>query len=56
MLSDARQRILLCDSTKFDKNFFFTSFGLKEIDYIITDRAPESPLYRELLGQRLICE
>lgn len=53
---NARQRILLCDSTKFDKNFFFTSFGLKEIDYIITDRAPESPLYRELLGQRLICE
>lgn len=53
---NSRQHILLCDSTKFNKHFFFTSFSLKEIDYVITNRAPEGALYSELLGDRLIYE
>lgn len=53
---NARQRILLCDSTKFDRNFFFTSFSLKEIDYVVTDRPPDNAVYSQLLGERLIYE
>lgn len=48
------RHILLCDSTKFDKHFFFTSFSAKEVDYIVTDREPDNPLYAQLLGEKLI--
>lgn len=50
----AKQRILLCDSTKIDKQFFFRSFSISEIDYIITDRCPDDPNYVALLGDKLI--
>lgn len=50
----AKQRILLCDHTKFERQAFFSSFSLSEIDYIITDRAPENCEYLEVLGKRLI--
>ena len=53
---NAKQRILLCDSTKFNKHFFLTSFGVKELDYVVTDRAPANSIYTELLGERLIYE
>lgn len=54
-LANSKLHILLCDSTKFGKYFFFNSVALKEIDYIITDRRPD-PAYVNLLGSKLIYE
>ena len=51
---NSKLRILLCDSTKFGKLFFFNSFSISEIDYIITDCCPAYPGYVELLGDKLI--
>ena len=51
---NSKLRILLCDSTKIGKLFFFNSFSISEIDYIITDRCPAYPGYVELLGDKLI--
>ena len=53
---NSKQHILLCDSTKFNKHFFFTSFSLKDIDYVITDAPPANAHYAEILGDRLIYE
>ena len=53
---NSKQHILLCDSTKFDQHFFFTSFPLKDIDYVITDAPPSNARYAEILGDRLIYE
>lgn len=50
---NSKQHILLCDCTKFGKEFFFNSFALHEIDYVITDRRP-SDLYVDLLGDKLV--
>lgn len=50
----SKQHILLCDSTKFDKEFFFNSFSIQEIDFVVTDAKPSNPLYIELLGNKLI--
>lgn len=53
---NSKQHILLCDSTKFDQHFFFTSFPLKDIDYVITDAPPANAHYAQILGDRLIYE
>ena len=50
----SKQHILLCDSSKFDREFFFNSFNISELDYVVTDRKPANSLYIELLGDRLI--
>lgn len=50
----SKTHILLCDSTKFDQEFFFKSFDLRDIDYVITDKKPANGAYLELLGDRLI--
>jgi len=50
---NSKCHILLCDYTKFDKEFFFNSFAVNEIDYVITDRRP-SDLYVDLLRDKLI--
>lgn len=54
-LANSKLHILLCDSTKFGKCFFFNSVSINEIDYIITDRRPPAA-YVELLGSKLIYE
>jgi DeoR/GlpR family transcriptional regulator of sugar metabolism len=48
------KHILLCCSSKFDKNFFYKCFKPSDIDYIVTDKKPENPAYEEFLGDRLI--
>lgn len=50
----SRCHILLCDSTKFGKEFFFHSFALEEMDYIITDRKPQDAAFIKRLGEKLI--
>lgn len=51
---NAKTRILLCDHTKFGKDYFFNSFRISELDFIVTDRKPEDNRYLDALGQRLI--
>lgn len=41
MCRNADLRVLLCDSTKFGRNFFCRSCGFSEIDIIVTDREPD---------------
>lgn len=53
-LENSDTHILLCDSTKFDKHFFYKCFDLSEIDYVVTDRKPDNPAYEEYFGDRLI--
>ena len=51
---NSKLHILLCDSTKFGKQYFFTLFTLHEIDYIVTDKRPVNSALVELMGDRLI--
>jgi DeoR family fructose operon transcriptional repressor len=41
MLKNAKRRILLCDSSKFDLTYMCRTCGLDGIDYIITDKMPK---------------
>jgi DeoR/GlpR family transcriptional regulator of sugar metabolism len=50
----SKKHILLCDNTKFDQEFFFKSFDVRDIDYIVTDKKPANGAYIELLGDKLI--
>lgn len=51
---NSAQHILLCDSSKFGRRFFYNLFSIQEIDYVVTDRCPSDPLYRKVLGNKLI--
>ena len=51
---NSKLHILLCDSTKFGKQYFFNLFTLHEIDYIVTDKRPVNSALVELMGDRLI--
>ena len=51
---NSKLQILLCDSTKFGKQYFFNLFTLHEIDYIVTDKRPVNSALVELMGDRLI--
>lgn len=53
--NNSRQRILLCDSTKFGKEFFYRLLPADEADYIITDKRPPDE-YIDLYGDKLIYE
>lgn len=50
----SRKHILLCDHTKLDHDYFFISFPISRLDYLVTDQKPENPEYISLLGDRLI--
>jgi len=50
----SKKRILLCDSSKFDLSFFHNAFSLKDIDLVITDKAPTNPQIKKTLGDSLI--
>lgn len=53
MCRNAKRRILLCDSSKFDKDFFCKVCAAPDITRIITDSPPPEP-YRTALGERLM--
>ncbi|MGI6767861.1 MAG: DeoR/GlpR family DNA-binding transcription regulator [Bacilli bacterium] len=42
MLKHSKTHILLVDHTKFNKNYLSLSYGFEDIDYIITDKLPDS--------------
>lgn len=44
MLLHAKEKILLCDSTKLGKTFFSKTCEITDIDMIITDRKPDSDM------------
>ncbi len=44
MIHNARKRVLLCDSTKMNQEFFCKVCDADEIDVIITDREPPSEI------------
>lgn len=44
MLANADCRVLLCDSAKFGRTMKFRSCDFSQLDYIITDRAPEEAI------------
>ena len=48
MLRNAKKRILLCDSTKMNQEYFCKSCNVEEIDAIVTDRTPEPALLAAL--------
>lgn len=50
MIENCDKAILLCDSSKFDKNELFQIATLDKIDYIITDKQPDDK-YKEYLEQ-----
>lgn len=46
MCKNSDLRVLLCDSTKFNRNFFCRSCGFGDIDVIVTDRKPDEEFLR----------
>jgi DeoR/GlpR family transcriptional regulator of sugar metabolism len=53
MIQHARKRILLCDSTKMNQEFFCKVCGPEEIDLIITDTRPPEDI-AEALRHKLV--
>ena len=44
MIKNAKTRILLCDSSKFDKVYLFHFADFRDFDYLITDQLPSEDL------------
>lgn len=46
MIRNAKTKVLLIDSSKFNKRFMLTTCELKDIDYIITDKMPSEEIIK----------
>ena len=44
MIKNAKTKVLLIDSSKFNKRFMLTTCELKDIDYVITDKRPSDEI------------
>lgn len=55
MAKHAKKKILLCDSSKFDRSYFHRAFSVEDFDHIICDTAPQNKALRDLMSDRLIC-
>ena len=55
MAKNAKKKILLCDSTKFDISNFCKSFDFTDFDHIVCDTAPKNKALRNAIGSRLLC-
>lgn len=53
MMQQARQVVLLCDSSKFDKISFSKVCGFEKINYIITDTKPSTEWIDFLSGKKV---
>ena len=51
MLRNAKKKILLCDSTKMNREYFCKSCRAQEIDAIVTDAPPDQALLASLKKQ-----
>ena len=56
MSERAREKILLCDSTKFAHDYFFEACAIKTIDRIITDKRPSDTVVQALQGKLIYPE
>ena len=54
MIKHSKRCILLCDSTKFDQEFFYKAADIEEIDWVVTDRKPEDHRLVSALKGKLI--
>jgi len=54
MMKHTSKRILLCDSSKFGKQLLWRLAGLEEVDYVVSDSAPEDPDLMKAVGDKLI--
>lgn len=54
MLHNSRKRVLLCDSSKFDKISTSCFLDLEMIDYLITDSIPNDPLLTHLRNKGIL--
>lgn len=54
MLQNAQKRVLLCDSTKFDKSSTSCLFGLELIDYLVTDTIPSESWLAHLKAKGVV--
>lgn len=54
MLRRAKQKVLLCDTTKVGKNYMWSTATLDEIDYVIMDSIPDDEALVACLGSKLI--
>lgn len=48
MCKNSKRRILLCDSTKFNQEFFCKVCDIKDIDIIITDKKPNDEFIKQI--------
>ena len=44
MIKNAKTKVILIDSSKFNKRFMLTTCELKDIDYVITDKKPSDEI------------
>ena len=51
---DANLTIVLADSTKIGKTATYKVLDLKDVDFLVTEKEPEDPYYRDILGSCLI--
>ena len=49
MIKNAKSKVLLIDSSKFNKRFMLTTCELKDIDYIITDKKPSDEIIEQVV-------
>lgn len=54
MMKHADHRILLCDSSKFEKTALWRLAELTELDAVLSDATPEDEHVRRALGERLV--
>ena len=54
MMKHSAQRILLCDSSKFDKKLLWHLADIEDVSYVISDDEPENPELVAALGKKLI--
>ncbi len=54
MIKHSKRCILLCDSTKFDQEFFYKAADFQDIDWVITDKKPKDNKLSGVLRDKLI--
>ena len=54
MMGHSAQKILLCDSSKFDKKLLWHLADIEDISYVVSDAAPKNPDLAAVLGKKLI--
>lgn len=56
MMRQAETKVLLCDSSKVDKQGVWHLADIEEVDYIIMDKKPDDPALLAAIGPRLITD